>query len=429
MASTAQITFLEGTLSLIHIPLDLYSTFLQSILKILLPQNSSQTESSYCDGDDLDGYHAAAQQHPSQHGFLNISVTPIECSIVCHTSWAKTVFEPAIQRLNLPLSEELSSKKTVSVSKDAYNVFSVTSAGMDAASRVADLTSPLALANIPIFFITTYYSDFVIVPAKDRQSVVKALLAKGFTFVEDDASSSTTTFAASPTHSRQGSSSEIRTATIRAPSPPPSSVRELQDRTFANLKKNNVIPYIEPGLRLIQCAGREEWDVPGGYSERPSLSRGMNGASHHRGRSDNHSQMGFCWADTVDTKLYASLVAALVSQPRFLSVTLAKGDSPSLLIDRNLRASFGDSVIGPAEGSLVPIFLDLVDLPFEATGIVSGVAETLVREIRGSETESIESDELELSYLSTARAGAVVLSSELSGSALSVLRGLLVKGA
>ncbi|KAK4193056.1 hypothetical protein QBC35DRAFT_372615 [Podospora australis] len=404
----------EGTLSLIHIPLDLYSTFLQSILKVLLPQTSSQPKDD--NGDDQNGS-LTVSDVPDRHGFLNISVTPIECSIVCHTSWAKTVFEPAIQRL---VPKELS--KSVSVSKDAYNVFSVTSAGMDAASRVADLTSPLALARIPIFFITTYYSDFVLVPAKDRGRVVEALLARGFTFVEDDnGSSSTFASSSSPTHSRHGSNTDpsSRIAAIRLPSPTtlPSSARELQDRTFENLKKQNVVPYLEPGLRLIHCAGREEWDAPGGYSERPSLSRGgmMNGSHRNGGRGGQT-----CWADTVDTKLYASLVAALVSQPKFLSVTLAKGDSPSLLLDRNLRASFGDSVIGPTDGSLVPIFLDLVDLPFEATGIVSGVAETLVGEIRGS-------PELELSYLSTARAGAVILSSEKSSAALSVLSGLLVK--
>jgi hypothetical protein len=91
------------------------------------------------------------------HGFLNISVTPIECSIVCNSAWAESVFEPAIKRL--PKDQA----KAVAISKDTYAALNVYGTGMDAGSRVADLTSPLALANIPIFFITTYcmYSSVV----------------------------------------------------------------------------------------------------------------------------------------------------------------------------------------------------------------------------------------------------------------------------
>jgi hypothetical protein len=89
-----------------------------------------------------------------QHGFFNISVTPIECSIVCHSAWAKSVFEPAIERL--PKDQA----KSVAISKDTYAALSVYGAGVDAGSRVADMTSPLALAGIPIFFITTYCTCF-----------------------------------------------------------------------------------------------------------------------------------------------------------------------------------------------------------------------------------------------------------------------------
>ncbi|EON97434.1 hypothetical protein UCRPA7_6915 [Phaeoacremonium minimum UCRPA7] len=83
---------------------------------------------------------------------------------------------------------------------------------------------------------------------------------------------------------------------------------------------------------------------------------------------------------------------------------------------------FGDSLIGDTDADLVPIFLDLVNLPFEATGIVSGVAGKLVQEMR-------EMESAELSYLSTARAGAVILSSEKANQALEILKPLLAKEA
>jgi hypothetical protein len=294
--------------------------------------------------------------------------------------------------------------KTVSTSKDSYAVFSVISAGMDAGSRVVDLTSPLALAGVPIFFITTYYSDFILVPTKDRQSVVKALLERGFVFSEDESSFKSP---APLTHTRGPSSSSNRS--VDPPTtPPPTNVAELQTRTFETLKKRSVVPYIIPELQLIQCSGRER----SSYNHRPPLTRAQtsNGAQRHHP----------AWVDTVDTKLYAGLVSALVSRPRFLSITLAQDDAPSLLLDKSLLPIFGDSLVGDTEGRLVPIFLDLVSLPFEATGIVSGVAGRLVREMQIGESA-------ELSYLSTARAGAVILSCEQSIRALEILAPLLAR--
>jgi hypothetical protein len=103
-----------------------------------------------------------------------------------------------------------------------------------------------------------------------------------------------------------------------------------------------------------------------------------------------------------------------------LSITLAQDDAPSLLLDKSLLPIFGDSLVGDTEGNLVPIFLDLVNLPLEATGIVSGVAGRLVQEMQIQESA-------ELSYLSTARAGAVILSEEQSIRALGILEPLLTK--
>jgi hypothetical protein len=92
-----------------------------------------------------------------------------------------------------------------------------------------------------------------------------------------------------------------------------------------------------------------------------------------------------------------------------------------LLLDKNLLPLFGNSIAGDTDGHLVPIFLDLVDLPLESTGIVCGVAGKLVEDMR------IRGDDGELSYLSTARAGAVVLSCEGSIRALDALLPLLEK--
>lgn len=323
-------------------------------------------------------------------------MTPIECSIVCNETWSRTVFEPVIKQL------PKNSAKTVSISAESYCVLRVSSPGADAGSRVVDLTSPLALVGISIFFITTYYSDFLIVPSRSRQNVVQALFEQGFECSEDSSSSFVSPVAGSHT---RGLSQE----SDNPPStPPPSNAAELQMRTFKLLKKHNVVAHTEPDLRLIHCSGKDVSQLDS-YS-RPSRSYAGNG--NHRKSS---------WVDKVDTKFYTSLIAALVSQPRFLSVTLAEEDEPSLLIDRCLLETFGDSLIGPTDADLTPILLDLVDLPFEATGIVAGVAGKLV--------EGMRMENAELSYLSTAKTGAVMLSSEYADRALEILSPLLPKDA
>ena len=82
-------------------------------------------------------------------------------------------------------------------------------------------------------------------------------------------------------------------------------------------------------------------------------------------------------------------MALLVDKPRFLSMTLTATDpAASLLLEQRLLPRFTDDpsttlshhndessiLLGSKEDILVPITLDLRDLPLEATGIVCGVA-------------------------------------------------------
>ncbi|KAF3077066.1 hypothetical protein TsFJ059_001601 [Trichoderma semiorbis] len=387
----AQVSFLEGTYTLIHIPLDLYPTLLQPLLRILLPQTQSLNFTR-----DSREYELEGLTTDYQHGFLNISITPIECSVVCHSSWAKNVFEPALNALPKPL------KNTVKLYKDTYMILAVTSAGLDPGGRVMELSSPLAFAGIPIFFITTYYSDFILVPTKEKQKVVQALLAKGFELSENQSN-----FVNPSMYAPNSSDTDL---SQKPPStPPPSNDDELQARTFKLLLKHDVKARVEPDLELVQCSGREISPLTNAYGHRPSMSR-KSSTDYRRS-----------WISHVDTKLYTCIVSALVSQPRFLSLTLAQDDPPSLLLDKALLPNFDDSLVGDTEGVLIPIFLDLGGLSSESTGIVCGVAGRLVKG-----TDMAESSEL--SYLSTSRAGTVILSRVQSIRALEILNPLLTKG-
>lgn len=100
--------------------------------------------------------------------FINISFTPVECSVVCPTQLVSHIFGQALQT------------HPATILKDQYLAIQVDIAGSNTGSTLLDITAPLSNAQIPIFFIPTHLSDFVLVPVAARENVVRVLKARGF---------------------------------------------------------------------------------------------------------------------------------------------------------------------------------------------------------------------------------------------------------
>lgn len=132
------ITFKDTQLALIHIPLHLYSSFLQTVLQLLLP-NESRSNGNATNGN---GAVHPPKGWPYEHPFVNISITQIECSVVCSRTLARELFVPARDALNA------ASRKQVSITDEDFVVMQVDGEGLDAGQRVLELTSPLALAGM-----------------------------------------------------------------------------------------------------------------------------------------------------------------------------------------------------------------------------------------------------------------------------------------
>ncbi|KAL4994608.1 ACT domain-containing protein [Aspergillus recurvatus] len=349
---SAQVQFMEDRLALVHIPLDLYPFFLKPILQVLFhevaPINETQTEPRGCDSPVELSRHV-------QPAFLNFSITPVECSIMCPRQLADEYFAPLLERF---FELGSSSQSRLSISNDDFIAMQVYGEGLEAGQRVLELTTPLAMAGISIFFISTYFADYIIVPFKSKAQVIEALESRGFqfeisteAFINNNQPSLNSPF--SPISSLSASTLSSPPAT-----PPPSSLNELQKRTFSSLRRNNIIPYVDTSLRLVQCA------------------------AHHRFTNDD-SSIGIL-RDALTTAL-------VVDKPRFLSLTLTAADpAASLLLEYRLLPRFSSNPTSPADGDddsslllgskedvLFPIMLDLRNLPLEATGIVCGVASRL----------------------------------------------------
>ncbi|KAF1991174.1 hypothetical protein K402DRAFT_417229 [Aulographum hederae CBS 113979] len=389
----------DTQLALIHIPIELYTLFLEPILQLLLPnrQNDSTVKAN---GTTNGTYSRPRRSWAYVHPFVNISITSIECSIACSRTLAQELFVPAIESL------DAASREKISITKDNYIVMQVDGEGLDAGQRVLELTSPLAMAGISIFFITTYFSDYILVPHRCRGQVIHALEERGFAF-ETNADA----YVNPSSHVRNASTNSSLDSLGPPSTPPPATISELQTRTFATLNRHNIQPTVDADIRLIQFSARKD-----------------------SGSSSTLATTGGSWSASgaTEDRLHLGLVRCLISRPRFLSITLTDSEPASLLLEEHLLCNFdrpapnrmnGGAVmesvlLGNREDVLVPIVLDLRTMPTESTGIVCGVAGRLV----GRTADAIQ-DSVEMSYLSTAKAGTVMVSETDLERALEALKG------
>nr|POE72975.1 hypothetical protein CFP56_30914 [Quercus suber] len=382
----AQIGFLDTHVAFIRIPLPIYPLFIQPITQLILTDDSP---------DEYHGELARPRKSWAHwRPFVNISVSPNECSIVCPREEADALFAPIRSRL------DPTTRNAVTISEEDFSVIMIGGEGLEAGQRVLDLTSPLAMAGIPIFFITSYWSDFVLVPYRTRSKVIKALENRGFVFEAEaeNGEAGHMTNPASPllhSHHRNHSSASSFDFPIMSGTPPPTSVSELQARTFKLLKQHHVKPEVHPELELITCAGMKE--------------------SIASSSATNFTQ----------GKLQLGLIRCLTSPtpPQFLSITLTDSESTSLTLERRFLPLFAndgeDILLGKDGPGQIPITLDLHQLPTESTGIVCGVASRLIDGMKGRLGHGM----FNMSYLSTARAGHVLVYDDELGDAIECLDG------
>ena len=131
---TYQIKLQEGRSVLVHIPLNYYPFFVQPIQRLLF-------------GEDHDE-DAHKIPWPYRHSFLNVSITPVECSVVCSRDLADRFLVPLVDRFNSLLSHAEREMDHVQISPEDFAVIQVDGQGLDAGQRVLELTSPLAMAGM-----------------------------------------------------------------------------------------------------------------------------------------------------------------------------------------------------------------------------------------------------------------------------------------
>jgi hypothetical protein len=259
--------------------------------------------------------------------------------------------------------------------------------------------------NSSIFFETTYFSDYILVPHKSIQTVTQTLEQRGFTFSPSAAayvSEHSPSSPISPRHFHNGHSSTDNPFHSRSGSnpkappstPPASDITGLQAQTFAKLKRAGIVPTVDRRIRLVSCAGRKETNPALDAHLRDDLLQILlatcPGTTPGSTPTDPYHEN----PTPVDQDQHPSF------STHFLSLTLTNDEPISLLLESSLLSNpnlslssillfsqSSSSTSNHPAGStarggldiLIPITLDLRTLPLEATGIVCGVAGRLAQ--------------------------------------------------
>lgn len=357
------IIFLEPSLSLINVPLALLPHFVYGILHLI----------------------------HSPPDFFNVSLTPTSLSIICPVEETRHLFVPILAAL-----------KTVAgatIEEQEYVCMQIDGEGMGDGSRLLELTQPLAQAGVSILFITTYFSDYVLVAATQMKRVRKVLLERGFKFDDDLSHSFLAPNGTTFDDSRDGRSM----SRSRSPSPDTfdfeadfeedgqaemlSSVDSITDRV-AQDQGINTLQFLRQGKVPVTLSKETKLVMVG---SRCKLS---------------------------DYILPLTRLFLLAEVPKFFSVTHAPETRPSLLVTKDLLKDFGiETLLGVETAEvLIPIMLDLSNLGpagvLGGCGIVCGVVDELMqRAIKkpASLEQLLSKEDFVMSYLSTVVTGNVLI--------------------
>ncbi|KAL6014761.1 hypothetical protein ACI3LY_001729 [Candidozyma auris] len=292
--------------------------------------------------------------------FFHIALTPTECTVICSSALFKELFTDS-----LSVCKKLEFEDVVIVDEPFINLQVDSDGETYNSSRILELTRPLSENNIPLFFLSSHFTDIVLIPYKVRNQVVEILTNKSFEF--SDISNSY--IANLPAVEQKLEDLNINST-------------ELEDKTSKLFKENNIRPKISKRSRLLLTGAR-----PGKVKE------------------------------AIDK---AAMCIGSGSVPGYFVITRTSLNELSLVLpgSSRQRVAMGfdfKSIIGSASDIIFPISIDFRSLPLDLTGVVAGLAGRIFR--------NCEAD-IEMSYLSMARSGVLMIPEENLESVASVVNSI-----
>lgn len=243
--------------------------------------------------------------------FFHLAFTSEEVTLMCSTKIMKKYLSKAMK---------LDSNSTLI--SDEFFIIQVFSDGSNIGKKILELTQPLSLNNISLFFISNYFSDLVLVPIKEKSKALK-ILEESNGKDEDDVNS---------------------------------YINDLELKTFELFKNNNIKPKFVTKVKLL-----------------------LTGA-----RSGDCSEVLKQTAESISRLNTENLVYNKRTFPEFFAITRTPTEEIGLLLpydneDLNKLKFSKVNIMGSLQDYYYPIFIDLKSLPIDLKGIVAGMASKLLR--------------------------------------------------
>lgn len=293
-------------------------------------------------------------EQEAEESFFHIAYTSTECTVICAT----TDFEQLFKK---PLSVCLKLGYTdVVVINNLFFSLQVDNEGQDNGSeRILEFTQPLSELGISLFFLSSHYSDIVLIPQSFRDQVIEILALKNFVY--------------SPNTNSYMVGYEQRDT----PFEQPATLKNLQEDTHQLFKTANIRPKIHKNKKCLLTGAR-----PG--------------------------EVKSCIEKT-------SACIAAGTVPEYFAMTRTANDEMSLLLpgSSRKRAHLGfdsRSIVGLLQDAIIPITVDLSKLPLDSTGIVAGLASSLLESMKATDPGKLAT--FEMNYLSMACSAVIMIPEE-----------------
>lgn len=316
-----------------------------------LSASLTHTNSGTADGDDSFDEEGSF--------FFHIAYTPLECTIICSAEICKRYFtEP------LDFCRRAGLENVILIEEQYINLQIDSDGEVNNSLRILELTRPLSANGITLFFLSSHFTDIVLIPYKEKEQVIQILTKQNFEF--SDVSNS---YIVSQNQSFQEQESLL--------------VGDIEASTLRLFKEHGITPKISKKSKLLLTGAR-----PGEVSN------------------------SF-------TKTARCIGAGIV--PDYFAITRTSSNEVSLILPGSARKreylGFDfKSIIGSATDIILPITVDLTKLPIDSTGIVAGLASRIISNAGNSA--------FEMTYLSMARAGVVMIPEENLDKVTEIIRGI-----
>ncbi len=318
----------------------------------------SEEDNSVRDGETKEEYSGSLQplgvETDDDGLFFHLAFASDEVTLMCSSKLIKKYLGQTLNFCKGCLPKE----KQPTLLNEKFLILQVSSDGMNIGKKILELTEPLSLDGISLFFISNFFTDVVLFPVKDKQRVL-AILRK-MSEQKDDPD-------AEELHQRQE--------------------RDLETKTFNLFGSKQIKPELIATTKLILTGARSGDSANVLRNTAEALSR-LDTDIDSSKSDDKCKSMQFP-AHFAITRNTTGEISMMLPQ--------SEAEFRKLNYDKS-------TIMGSLQDSYCPITIDLSGLPLDLKGIVAGVASKLLR-------LGIN----EMSYLSFGKSGMVLIPDNFQG--------------